>query len=50
MSLGDFYRVRQRARREGDWIESGLAIRDEMAVVDNKPASENADTKVFSPG
>ena len=40
-------RVIAAAGCDGDWIEAGAPVAYKMAIVDDKPASENPDAEVF---
>ena len=46
MPLRDFLRAGARSRRDGDGIESGLPISDEVTVIDDESGAENADAKI----
>lgn len=50
MAVPDASGVLEGAGCNCDGIEASLAIGDEMTIIDNKTASENADAKIFSAG
>ena len=50
MAFGHSIGIFPLARRDGDRIKSCFPIRDEVAVVDDEPAAEDADAEIFSAG
>ena len=46
VGLGDGFCARGIAGGDGNGIETGLLISNEMAIVDDKTAPENADAKI----
>jgi len=49
VSLGGFGGVVPITRSDGDRIEPGFAVSDQVAVIDDEAAAEDADAKILSP-